>query len=79
MSQPSADSGDLAARLDAAAARLRAEVQPSATTFAPARAADRMRDAMDGLALAEVRVKQARAQLAELEARLGWTIDVRRA
>lgn len=41
--------------------------------------ADRLGEAIDGLSLAEVRVRQARAQLAELESRLGWTVRARRA
>lgn len=83
------DRDDLAARLDAASTRLKAAAAVSAGDPPPAPepaaqrladpTADRLGAAIDGLSLAEVRVRHARAQLAELESRLGWTVRASRA
>jgi hypothetical protein len=68
------DPGD---RLARAAARLKAD-QPPAPETAGAESADRLSDVLAGLEQAEVGVRRARERLADVEARLGWGIRVRR-
>jgi hypothetical protein len=65
-------------RLARAAARLKADQPPVPETGAAAQSDDRLSEVLAGLEQAEVGVRRARERLADVEARLGWGIRVRR-